>query len=73
MFPFLGSGNNAITVFAENRINVERTLRFVNILVSLYLNTTSAKIIFQYIVIKFYSTFILTHIFNSLDKVVSIL
>lgn len=32
-FPALGSGSNTITVYAENRINVERTLRSLNYLV----------------------------------------
>ncbi|CDS11242.1 hypothetical protein LRAMOSA03505 [Lichtheimia ramosa] len=32
-FPALGSGSNTITVYAENRINVERTLRSLNYLI----------------------------------------
>jgi hypothetical protein len=32
-FPALGSGSNSVSVYAENRINVERSIRLLNHLV----------------------------------------
>jgi hypothetical protein len=34
LFPALGSGSNSVSIYAENRINVERSIRLLNYLVS---------------------------------------
>jgi hypothetical protein len=36
-FPKMGSGGNLVTVYAESRVNAERTLRSLHFLVSLYI------------------------------------
>lgn len=42
IFPALGSGSNSLSIYAENRINVERSVRLLNYLVRLiHLNICS--------------------------------
>jgi hypothetical protein len=45
--PAIGSGNNTITVYAENRVNVERTLRSLNYLVCMNNNSAIASLLIQ--------------------------
>lgn len=38
LFPSLGSGSNSVSIYAENRINVERSIRLLNYLVIIVLS-----------------------------------
>ncbi|KAI7873515.1 uncharacterized protein EV154DRAFT_396922, partial [Mucor mucedo] len=68
LFPSLGSGSNSVSIYAENRINVERSIRLLN-----YLTSSIYEATFDFINVDSLDSFIHRTFGGSIEKFADIL